>query len=280
MKLKITYLFILIFIVLIFKNYSLVLTSSIDAVNIWLNKVFPFLFIMFIISDILINLNFDSLFKTSTPFIIALSLLSGAPSNAYIIANLVNLNKISKTEANLYLLFTYFANPLFLYSFFNILFSQETAIKLIIIHYLANFIIYFLVRKKINTKTLSNIKSPQFNLGKSITKSMSTLIMILGTITFFLVLTNILTKTFSLNIYFTTILKGFLEVTQGLNSLITLDILPKIKEIMAISFVSFGGLSIHFQVKCLLDEANLNYKYFLKGRIFQVLIAIVLTIIS
>ena len=280
MKLKIIYLFILIFIILVFKNYSLVLTSSLEAVHIWLNKVFPFLFIMLIISDILINLNFDGLFKTTTPFIIALSLLSGAPSNAYILANLVNLNKISDTEANIYLLFTYFANPLFLYSFFNILFTPEITLKLIIIHYLANFIIYFLVRKKLNSQPQENIQKPYFNLGKSINKSMSTLIMILGTITFFLILTNILTKTFSLNLYLSTLLKGFLEVTQGLNSLISLNILPKIKEIMAISFVSFGGLSIHFQVKCLLDEANLNYHYFLKGRIFQGLIAVGLTIIS
>ena len=49
MKKNLIYLTILILIFLIFKNYPLVLSSSITAVELWLNKVFPYLFIMIII---------------------------------------------------------------------------------------------------------------------------------------------------------------------------------------------------------------------------------------
>ena len=67
-------------------------------------------------------------------------------------------------------------------------------------------------------------------------------------------------------------------MTQGLNSLINLNI--PFKEIIAIIFISFGGLSIHTQVKCILDESSLEYKYFFKGRIYQTIIAVLLTIVT
>ena len=95
-----------------------------------------------------------------------------------------------------------------------------------------------------------------------------------------IILSNILTKTLTLNYFLTTLLKGFFEVTQGLNNLLNYPLSLKLKEIMTISFISFGGLSIHSQVKCFLDEVDLQYSYFLKGRIYQVLIAILLTILT
>ena len=67
-------------------------------------------------------------------------------------------------------------------------------------------------------------------------------------------------------------------MTQGLNTLINYN--SYFKELLAILFISFGGLSIHTQVKCILDEENISYKYFLKGRIMQTLIALGLTILT
>ena len=67
-------------------------------------------------------------------------------------------------------------------------------------------------------------------------------------------------------------------MTQGLNALINYN--SSFKELLAILFISFGGLSIHTQVKCILDEENISYKYFLKGRIMQTLIALLLTILT
>ncbi len=280
MKLKWVYLFLLFLIPLLFYHYDLVLTTSIAAVTIWLKKVFPFLFIMFVLNDLLINLNFASLFTSCTPFIWGMSLLSGAPSNAFIIAQLYQLKKINKASAHSYLLFTYFANPLFLFNMLNFLFSRAIALKLILIHYLSNTIIYLFIRRRIPKMPLVPDNKAHFDLGSSIKKSMNTLIMILGTITLFMVLTSIICKTLHLSFLMQTILQGLAEVTQGLNALSKLNVLPKIKEILAISFISFGGISIHTQVKCLLDEAHLEYRYFLKGRIFQSAIAIFLTALT
>src|SRR5690625_3025138 len=98
---------------------------------------------------------------------------------------------------------------------------------------------------------------------------MNTTIMVLGTITFYLVLSDIL----NLNL----LLRGLIEMTQGLNALITKHII--LKELLAMLFISFGGLSIHTQVKCILDDYNLNYSDFFKGRALQTIIALILTTI-
>ena len=107
---------------------------------------------------------------------------------------------------------------------------------------------------------------------------MTTTITVLGVITFYLILSNILITEFNIKEPYSIFLKGFMEMTQGLASLIKLNI--KFKELIAIIFISFGGLSIHTQVACILNEYDLSYHHFLKGRIIATTIAIVLTIIT
>ena len=113
MKRKITILLIMTFIILIFKNYEIVLKSALDATTIWLNKVFPYLFIMIIIQDLLINLNFSSFLKILLFTFLLCHFLSGTPSGTYIISKLKEQNIITKEYANTCLIFTFFANPLF-----------------------------------------------------------------------------------------------------------------------------------------------------------------------
>lgn len=278
MKKNLFYLTIIIFLFLIFKNYTIVLSSTINAVEIWLYKVFPYLFIMIIINDLLISSNIVSKFKNPSHYIFIMSLLSGTPSSAYITKKMVENNEISKTYANNTLLFTYFSNPLFLFAILkNIFPSSYIWLKLIIIHYISNFIIYLFYRNKLKEKFTPN-NYFEVNLTGSIKSSITTTTMVLGAITFYLIISNILLNTFLLPPYMAIIFRGLLELTQGLNALINTNILGK--ELLAIIFISFGGLSIHTQVKCILDESKLDYKYFLKGRIIQTIIASILTIIS
>ncbi len=267
MKKNLIYLTILILIFLIFKNYSLVLDSSIKAVELWLYKVFPYLFIMIVINDTLINLDFERLFKNNSIYALVASLLSGSPTSAVIISNLYKQGKMTKDTANKTLLFTYFANPLFLYTMLNAIFnSQFIAIKLMLIHYLSNIIIYLIYRRGLTSKNI-NYNKTKLDISSSIKKAMNTPTMVLGCITFYLVISDIL----HLSIF----LRGILEMTQGLNSLIGESL--QYKELLAIGFISFGGFSIHTQVKCILDETDLEYKYFFKGRIMQTLIALLIT---
>lgn len=278
MKRKLTIILIMTLIILIFKNYELVLKSTIDGVAIWLYKVFPYLFIMIIMQDILINLNLTAYFKRTSTYIFIMSILSGSPSSAYIISKLVNNNDISEDYGNVCLIFTFFANPLFLYTILNLIFNNNpTTIKLLIIIYLSNLLLYLFYKKELPNNKLKG-KSKNINLALSIKTSINTNLMVLGSIVFYLVISNIIINTFNISYPFSIFVKGFLEMTQGLNSLIDCNI--KLKEIITVGFITFGGLSIHTQVKCILDEYNLSYKYFLKGRILQMIIAIFLTAIT
>lgn len=278
MKKKFLFTCLLIFIFLLFKNYNLVLTSTVNATNIWFYKVFPYLFIMIIIQDILINLNVSTLFKPSH-YIFFMSILSGTPSSAFITGNMVKNKQITKSYGNTCLLFTYFANPLFLYTILQTIFNNTyTVIKLMLIHYLSNIIIYLFTKKNLKKETNINTSSTKINLSQSIKTSINTTLMVLGTIVFYFIVCNIFISTFNISSSISFFIRGIIEMTQGLNSLI--KITNNFKELFAIIFISFAGFSIHTQVKCILDEYDLNYKYFLRGRIYQTIIALILTVIT
>ena len=278
---------------LIFKNNKEVTNIIINALNLFFKRVFPSLFPMFILNDFFQNLNlpfyfylifnkpFTKIFNISGIgcYLFIMSLLSGSPTQACIIKNLVNTNQITIKEANHFLMFTYFSSPLFLITMLSLMFSFKVSLKIILIHYLSNIIILFLIRKKApktNSKPLKITK--KIPLSESINKSISTLLMILGTITFYMLLTFIITSIFNVS-YLKPFIAGMMEITSGLNTLATLKINSKIKEIIAISFISFGGLSINSQIKAILEDTNINYFYFLKGRIYQTIISVILCFI-
>lgn len=278
MKRNIIILLIMTFIILIFKNYELVLNSTIQAATIWLYKVFPYLFIMIIIQDLLINLNVASYFKSPAIYIFIMSLLSGSPSGAYIVAKLYNQKVISKKYANISLMFTFFPNPLFLYSILNAIFFKKLIVfKIMLILYLSSLLLYLFYKKDLLEDSKS-LNLSTINLSLSIKNSMNTNIVVLGVITFYLVLSSIIISEFNIGYPFSIFFKGFLEMTQGLVSLININI--SYKEVVAALFISFGGFSIHTQVASILSEYNLSYKYFLNGRILQTIMVIFLTIIT
>lgn len=289
-------LFCFISIIFIFKNNKEVANVILEAVNLFFKKVFVSLFPMFILNDILINLNipyyfyllfnklFLKVFHTSGlgAYVFIMSLISGTPSNAYILKELVELEKLSIEEANHFLTFTYFSNPLFLTVMLSTIFNARIVLKIILCHYIANIIIGILMRNKA-PKIVTNQKYTQnkskSSIIKSINKSISTLLMILGTICFYMLLTFIVTNLFPDNPLIKTLISGFLEITNGLNTITSLNFFIQIKEIIATAIISFGGLSIHTQIKAILENTNMNYSYFLKGRIMQSIISVILIMI-
>ena len=189
-------------------------------------------------------------------------------------------NNISINDANKLISYTFFSNPLFLYNILSLSFNKFITFKIIAIHYLSNILIGLLYKNKYNTevniinKENNNPKNIFLLLPKSIKKSLDTLLMILGTIIFYMIITNIINECINLNYLTEIIIKGFLEITQSLNILPNLEINSIIKEIIAISIISFGGLSIHTQVLSIIDNTSISYKNFLMGRILHVLISL------
>ena len=284
-------------IIFIFKENTKIALVILNAINLFFKKVFTSLFPMFILNDLLICLNipyyfyyifnkpFKLLFNTSglASYVLIMSLISGTPSNAYILKNLVSENKISINEANHYLYFTYFSNPLFLTMILSSIFPSSIVIKIILIHYLSNLIIAFLKRNIAPNISDNSLIISKSNISKvlikSIKKSIDTLLTILGTIVFYMLLSFIITSIIPTSYLFKTLISSFLEITNGLNLLKNLDIALKIKEIIAVVTISFGGLSINTQIKAILEDSPLNFKYFFKGRIMQAFISFILIII-
>jgi len=200
-----------------------------------------------------------------------LSLFSGTPSNAKYIKDLLDNNLINIEEANKLILFTTNYNPLLIYSLLNIYLNKYISIKLIIIITLTNIIIGLIIRNKSYSKTLLKKINKKINLPNIIKNTIDTLLMILGTLIFFNIIINLVTFN---NIYINNIFNGFLEITTALNSLNIININLNIKEILSLIYLSFGGISIHMQIKSILPDTN--YKIFFKYKTYSIIISLII----
>lgn len=265
------------------------------SINLWIKNLLPSMFPFFIISDILIEYHITNyipkwikktcshLFKITEPSLIIflLSSISGFPSNAKIIKTMYDKKEISIEEANHILLFTHFSNPLFILSTIAVLFlhQEQYGIIILISHYLGNIIIGILIRKKApypNYDYTENKKESQnfsTTLIKSIQKAIDTLLLILGTLTCFLIFSSLIIQTLNIAPYPSTILKGILEITMGLKQLSNLPIPDIYKVTISSMFISFGGLSVHLQIISQLIDTKISYHSFLIARIFHALIS-------
>ena len=286
------------FLVLFFEmlfNKTLVFDTISYSLNIWVNTLIPSMFPFFVISNILISYNitnyipkiikqiFCKIFNVREEIIsiFFLSLFSGFPSNAINTKNLYNKKQITTKEAAHALTFTHFANPLFVLSTVAVLFlnNEKYGYLILFSHYLGNIMVGILFRKynptnNINYKPNIN-KSQSFSnaLIKAIKSSIDTLLLILGTLTCFLILASLIINKLNINPYLSSIIKGILEMTMGLKS-ISLLIIPDIyKVVISTMFISFGGLAIHLQVLSQLIETDITYQPFFVARLIHSIIS-------
>lgn len=288
--------FFLIILTFILLNSNLIINEIINIFNVWFKRLFPSLFPFFIIGDILINYNFhyylgtvfNPLFKLlfntggNISFIFLLSIFSGFPSNAKYTKELYLNKYINNKEASYALAYTFFANPLFIINMTREIFNSSRITLIILLsHYLSNVFIGLIFRFK-NVKT-NNIKfkkqeSLPFNklLTSSINKNINTLLSVLGIIILFVILSTWVTETFNLSIFSKSIINGILELTQGINSLRFINVSTNYKMYLMVTYLGFGGLSVHMQIKSILEDTNISLKPFYIGRILHIIISIII----
>ena len=279
---------------------AIIYSSILYALNIWVNNLIPALFPFFIISDILINYNITeyipktirnickSIFNINDNMltILILSMLSGFPSNARNTRTLYDKGLITLEEANHILIFSHFANPVFILTtvavfFFN---NQKVGIILLITHYFSNFILGICFRNKIKLSNNSYaLIDKSNNFGNvfiaSIKKAIDTILLICGILTIFLMLSSIVINVFSFNSYNAMLIKGIFEITIGIEALSKLSISMLSKTVIASAFLAFGGISVHVQVLSQITGTKIKYIYFFLGRLYQMIISGVLTYI-
>lgn len=310
MKPKIKSILIVIFFLLLLSSFLIFPKNTIDGVllgiNIWIYNVFPSLFPFFIISELLISYGFnDFLSEISKPlmkifglsgncsFAVLGSLVSGFPSGSKYTKNLLENNLISVDEANHLIRFTHFSNPLFVIGTVGSILLNNIFLGYLILlsHYLGNMFIGIVFRKKILIsnyrisfrKAINLMHKRRINknnnfitiLTDSIYKTIDTLILLLGTIIIFLILSNII-SILPINKNYNLLIRGILEMTQGIKYTSLSNFSLLLKSILITFFISFGGFSVHLQVASIIRNTKIKYKNFLISRIIHSFISIVL----
>lgn len=292
--------FVLIFIGFeILINSNLILDSVRYSLTIFKENVFPSLFPFFILSSLLINYGFPEfmgnifnglmhkLFKISgtCSFIFFMSIISGNPASAKYTKDLYIDGKINKFEATKILCFSCFTSPLFILGTVSVfLNNKEVPLLILICHYISNLIVGIIIRfyhpskydrsslkKAVNDmhmKRISNKDSFGVIITNSLTNSINTLLMILGSITVCLVITTIINNNLTLNSTIQSLFNGLIEITQGLKY-IGLEAIPlKLKCVLTVMIISFGGISVHLQIMGILSDTDIKYLPFLCSRVF------------
>ena len=273
-----------------------------SSIDMWFTKLFPTMFIFFILNDLLNNYHFplimskifgkifNKLFKLpkKSSYIVFLSMTSGFPSNAKIILDALDNKIINEMDANKLLTMTHFSNPLFIIYTVgtNVLHDKKIGFIILLSHYLTNFIVGFLFRN-IYKENINNQKEiaykpslPFINVLKnSINNTIKISLNVLGIIIFFSLFIKIINNYLNLHSFSNLLLNGLLEITNGFNILKDSAISPFKAAILSSFFISFGGISIHMQISSILSKYQLNYYLYLIARLIHGGISSLLTLI-
>lgn len=270
-----------------FLHKTIIYNSIFQSYEIFIKLIVPNLFLAMIISDQLINNGFIDichnffykLFRLNGiySFIFIMSILTGFPSSSKYIKDLLSEHLIDEKSANKLIMFTHFSNPFFILGTISYLFNYSIATKVLLSHYLGNIILCIIFGK--NITYISNPLMNRKTFSDSIKNSIDTLLLIFGSLTFFLILSTIIKTNFHFSSILNTLLSGILEITHGIKYLAILNINGKLKTIIITFFLSFGGLSVHAQVLSIINNTKIKYKNFLIARLFHSLLSSLIALI-
>ena len=273
---------LLLFILFIVNKNAIVLAAA-DALSIWSKSLFPVLFPTLILSDILLASGlidkipkffydvYSKIFKTSPYglFVFIVSVFGATPTNAKILKDLYDSKLIDKNSLTKILSQTIFFNPILILTFSNL--------KVLIIMWVSNVLTSFILSNALVSESLLKTSyNFDFNLNKSIEKNMKTILNILGTLTVFLSLSNIVPIK---NPILKTFISGILEITSGFTRIKLYTVSP-INDILMLTFTSLASFSIIMQIKSILKETKFDSKYFYTSRILTLFISLLIYLIT
>lgn len=279
---------------------SEVIQAASFSLSIWIENLFPTLFPFFVVSNLLLRYGFVESLASSvgkimpsffhqpkeSSFVLCLSLISGFPSGAKYTKELVENKQLTIEEGSRLLTFTHYSNPLFVLGLIGnlLLGNKSLGVIILISHVLAGIFIGILFARKASVIPKITRKVAQSTtklplgtaLSSSIQDALSTLFLLLGIVTIFLVLSTIIEQFLPLNPYLKAIVFGILEMTQGVKAISILPIMELAKTIWMTIFISFGGLSVHMQVLSIISGTKIKYKYFFESRLLHAFFSAIL----
>lgn len=268
------YILLLLLMFIIRKDACILGASS--ALIFWSKSLFPILFPTFILVDLLLSSGlvsyvtklfgpiFKRIFKVSSlaAFIFFISLLCGTPTNAKILKKLYDKELITSFDVNKILSFSILFNPFLIISF--------AGIKVLLIIWFSNLLTGFILRNSYVTSSDIKFYSPiKFSLSESINSNIITIINILGTVTVFMCISYTLPF---INPEFNIIVSSILELSTALyKNKIYLNSVT-----LYLIMLSFGGISVFSQIKGILKDAQVDYKFIIKSRVITTFISLVI----
>ena len=263
--------------ILYIKDSNLIIKEFLSYTNIFITKLFPSVFIIYILSDLLINYGIIKLLKKitkypTTIYILLISLISGFPSGPKTIKDLNNKEFISEEESNKLIKFTHFPNPIFLFSTISLITKNISIIYISII--ISNLIILIINKPKSNNK-LPNIKEQDFTttLSNSIIKTLKIIILIYGTSIFFYLISVIILKYIN-NKDLYILINILFDLTKGITTTSLINN-QTLKDLVIILLLTISPLNINIQIKSILSDTNIKYINFIKGRIISSILTII-----
>jgi len=289
--------FILLIIIAFVLQPNIVSEGAFKGLDIWFNNIVPFLFPMFILSNILLQYNFmysilerlsffsrmilKSKFALIPYFI---SFISGYPSGAMIVNIMADNKKISSNEANYVLTFTNNCSFQFIAAVvaYSMLGNFNMFIYIAIPHYLGAIILSFLFANKESNLSIHlkfNPKPMPFNeiFSSSVYKGIISTLTVGGVIVIFSVFSQYITTILFTNKIFISLnsnlkdiifslLIGALEITNGC-SIISASMLPIEIKLIVINFlISFSGMSIIFQTIAVTTDLDFEVMNYIKSK--------------
>lgn len=303
------------------------LTAAKNGLVLWANNVVPSLLPFFIATELLGYTNVvNKLGKLLNPimrpifnvpgvgsYALLMGIISGYPTGAKIVFNLKEQGLLTDVESERLLAFTNNSGPLFILGTVGVSLFGNTLIGflLLLTHILACISVGILFRfwKKNKNSNFSNLKININNnkqlvnfsnlgevLGKSITSSISTIVMIGGFVVLFSVILSILKNSNIIELlahiifpffrlfgiqdfnFCTSFISGFLELTNGVMSISTIPCKNISINIILTSFLlGFAGISILLQVYSIIAKSDISIKPYIVGKLLHGLFAALYT---
>lgn len=230
-----------------------------------------------------------------------MSIISGYPVGAKLIADCVENKIITSREANKLAGFCSTSGPMFVIGSVGVgMFVNSTVGIIIFLSHILGAIVNGVVFRKFyvdqneNSKQLKP-KSVNYDiLGESMTNSITSILIVGGYIAIFSMIIDMMIDfkviqffqiVFSplINILGLTagtsqaILTSFVEITRGCFELSKLNLNLTALSVIATGIITFGGISIFFQSITFLSKSKINVKYYLLQKITHTIFACVIS---
>lgn len=272
--------------------------------KILLPTLFPLIFFTKLLTDLGVlnglsnHMEFtQKLFKTPpiSAYAFMVSILSGYPVGAKVVADLFTDGYITKNQAIKMCTFTSNSGPMFIYGSVGIsmLCSRTLGLVMLLSHILSAICNGLLYRNYLARPTIHDVKlqtKSKFSLSTTMTDSILSILLIGGFVSIFFVVIEIFNQAHlfaPLSSFFGGILgldsqivlavfNGIVEMTHGCLDITACGLSPATMTIVCTGLITFGGIATMLQAYAFLQKIGIKLGFFLAQKITQTIFACVI----